>query len=258
MKGSHSKNRDQGARMARSPVRRNTPLPWPHWFKLITHQAGSRFKGSRMKIEFWPVKWAHLPSPSIPLHPSPSKFLGTSDWRVVSCTWWPVLGDGGRGQAMWMFMNCLLLSSLPGPTCPVWEGKQVSTEARSSWGQSGPHAVVALLSQTSACLLNTPSLPCLLSMSSLLRWFSHEIIFPTATAGTGHCLGPPRLCDRAPAPREILAQCHLPPDVPRVLGRLGAWVAGKRGYLIANSCPSEVLTARTCCSENSGLCRKLV
>lgn len=120
-----------------------------------------------------------------------------------------------------------------------------------------PHTVVALLSHTSACLLNTPSLPCLPSMSSLLESsFLRNPHLPNNHSQES--LSPLCLCDRALAPRgnpPPRPSSTIPLEVPHLPGRLGAWVAGKRGSLVADSHQSEILLARARCSENSDLCR---
>lgn len=151
-----------------------------------------------------------------------------------------------------------LLASLF-PSGPHLSG--VSREVSVSRGQilvrpEWLRTVVPLLSRTSACLLNTASLPCLPSMTSLLE--SSFLRNPHLPSNhSWESLSPLCLCDRALAPRgnpPPPPSSTIPLEVPHLPGRLGAWVAGKRGSLVADSHPSEVL-ARARCSENSDLCR---
>ena len=141
--------------------------------------------------------------------------------------------------------SCLLLSSLP--DSPIWREKGSKCQQRPDPCEArvAPHC--GCFAFPDLCLLAQHTLA---SMSTV-REFSSQGRFPTRYSssqqpkqGEGAALA---LCasvtGHLPLGQSLLSQFHLPTGCAPLLGRLGAWVAGEWGSLLAGSCPSEVLLA---------------
>lgn len=196
-------------------------------------------------------------SSSTPLHTCPRKFLGTTAWKVVSCTWCPcwVTEIGDRPcECSWAARF-----SLPFYTSPIWHQKGSKCQQRPD-----PYEARVVLRCGCFAFPNRGLLAqYTLASTFTAREFSSQVQFPTKYSssqqpkqGEGTALACSASVTGHLLLREsLLSQFHLPTRCAPLLGRLGAWVAGEWDSLVADSCPSEALPARARCSEHSDLCR---